>query len=150
MRRRLFGILGTLTVVGLLTTPVASADPGQSGWDSGTGSFFDACTGEQVDNSFTIHEMSGDAAPFHFNLHLVGIGETTGTGYVGSTVDNESVHALPDGNGLFGRIITVRIVSEGSSPNQLVFAMHYHLVLDANNNVISGFFDVNNGSCQGS
>ena len=149
MRRRLTIFLGTLAVVGLLATPVASADPGQSSWESGTGSFFDACTGEQVDNSFRTHFMSGDTAPFHFNVQLVGIGETTGTRYVGSTVDNESVHFLSDGNVMAGRIITVRVVSAGSSPNQVGFSLHYHLVLDANNNVISGFFDLNNGSCQG-
>jgi len=150
MRRRLSVFLGNLLVVGLLTTPVASAAPGQNSWESGTGTFFDGCTGEQVDNSFSVHFMSGDGAPFHFNLQLVGIGETTGARYVGSTVDNESVHALPDGTVLAGRIINVRVVSQGSSPNSLVFALHYHLVLDANNNVISGFFDMNNGSCQGS
>jgi hypothetical protein len=150
MLRRILGALGALVAVGLLATPVVSADPGQNGWESGTGSFFDSCTGEQVDNTYTTHFMSGDAAPSHFNVHVVGIGETTGMRYVGSTVDNESVHALPGGNGMGGRIITVRVVSQGSSPNQIGFALHYHLVVDANGNVISGFFDINsNGSCQG-
>jgi hypothetical protein len=138
-----------LAGLGLLTTPVASAAPGQNSWDSGTGSFFDGCTGEWVDNSDAIHEMSGDHAPFHFNLHLAGIGETTGTTYIGNTINNQSVHPLPDGNGMGGAVITVRVVSQGSSPNQVGFALHYHLVVDANGNVISGFFDLNNGSCQG-
>ena len=150
MRRRLSIILATLVAVGLVATPVASAAPGQNSWESGDGAFFDACTGEVVDNHFSTHVMSGDAAPFHFNVHLTGIGETTGTRYVGNTIDNESVHFLSDGNTMAGRIITVRVVSEGSSPNQVGFYMHYHLVLDANNNVISGFFEQNNGSCPGS
>jgi hypothetical protein len=94
--------------------------------------------------------MSGDAAPFHLNLHLVGVGETTGARYEGTTLDNQSVHLLPDGNGMGGEVFTVRVVSQGSSPNSLVFDLHYHLVVDANGNVISGFFDINsNGSCQG-
>jgi hypothetical protein len=149
MRRRLTIFLGTLTVVGLLATPVASADPGQSSWESGTGTFFDGCTGELVDNSYNVHFMSGDGAPSHFNLQLVGIGETTGARYIGSTVDNESVHALPDGTVLAGQVLDVRVESQGSSPNSLSFALHYHLVLDADGNVISGFFDVTSGSCQG-
>jgi hypothetical protein len=151
MRRRLPLFLGTLLVVGLLATPVVSAAPGQNSWDGGTGRFFDGCTGEWVDNSYTTHEMSGDHAPFHFNLHLEGVGETTGATYIGNTINNQSVHPLPDGNGMGGQVLTVRVVSQGSLPNQLVFALHYHLVVDANGNVISGFFDINsNGSCQGS
>jgi hypothetical protein len=151
MRRRILSALGALAVVGLLTTPVASAAPGQNSWDNGAGRFFDGCTGEWVDNTYTTHEMSGDHAPFHFNLHLVGIGETTGMSYIGNTINNQSVHPLPDGNGMGGQVFTVRVVSQGSSPNSLVFAFHYHLVVDANGNVISGFFDINSdGSCQGS
>src|SRR3954447_23156538 len=73
----------------VLATGVASAAPGQSGWDSGSGQLFDGCTGEYVDNDFTVHVVETDAGPFHLNLHLTGIGETSGSRYVGNTIDNE-------------------------------------------------------------
>jgi hypothetical protein len=150
MRRRLSVILGTLFVVGLLATPVASAAPGQNSWDSNDGTFFNDCTGEVVDNSFHVHFLNTDSGLFHFNLHLVGVGETTGARYEGQTVDNEFGHALPDGTFLIDQVERVRLVSQGRSANSTAFSLHFHLVIDSDGNVISGFFDLSQGVCQGS
>src|SRR6187397_2844515 len=86
--RRLLGFIGALAVAALLATPVASAAPGQSGWEDGSGQLFDVCTGEFVDNDFLIHVVATDSGPFHLNVQVQGIGETTGSRYVGNTIDN--------------------------------------------------------------
>ena len=57
MRRRLFGILGALAVVCLLAAPVSAAAPLENGWDTFTGSVFDSCTGEVVDNRGKVHTV---------------------------------------------------------------------------------------------
>ena len=134
----------------VLVSGVASAAPGQSVRDSGSGQLFDECTGELVDDTFTIHFVETASGPFHLNVHIEGVGETSGLRYVGNTIDNEFGHARPDGNFLIDQVQHVRLVSQGNSPNSLVFAIHFHLVVDADNNVISGMFDINNGECQGS
>ena len=133
----------------VLATGVASAAPGQSGWDSGSGRLFDGCTGEWVDNDFTVHVVETNSGHFHLNLHIEGIGETSGSRYVGNTIDNEFGHALPDGNFLIDQVQNVRLVSQGKLPNSLVFAIHLHMVVDADGNVISGKIDINGGQCQG-
>jgi hypothetical protein len=150
MRRSLLSAVGALAIVGLLSTPVVSAAPGQSSWESGDGAFFDQCTGEVVDNSFNVHFVSTDAGPSHFNLHLVGVGETTGARYEGQDVDNEFGHALPDGTFLIDQVLRVRVESQGNSANLTVISLHFHLVVDSEGNVISGFFDISQGICQGS
>lgn len=150
MRLRLSTVLGTLMVVGLLATPVASAAPGQSSWESGEVHVFDQCTGETIDGTFNTHLVETDNGPFHFNVHLQAIGETTGSLYVGDTFDNEFGHALPDGTFLINTLVTVRVVSQGSLSNLIVFTLHFHLVVDSDGNVISGFFDTSSGECQGS
>ena len=147
--RRLLGFIGALAVAALLATPVASAAPGQSGWEDGSGQLFDVCTGEFVDNDFLIHVVATDSGPFHLNVQVQGIGETTGSRYVGNTIDNEFAHALPDGNFLIDQVLNVRLVSQGNLPNSLVFAIHLHLVVDADGNVISGMININTGECQG-
>ena len=117
MRRRLPIILGTLAVVGLLATPVASAAPGQSFWESGTGRVLDECTGEYFDNVFNTHFVETDSGPSHFNTHVEGIGETSGSRYVGENVDNEFFHALPDGTFMIDQVLNVRVVGVGKLPN---------------------------------
>jgi len=148
--RRLLGFVSALGVAGLLAAPVVSAAPAQSGWDGGSGRLFDNCTGEYVVNDFTVHVVEADSGLFHVNTRLEGIGETTGSRYVGTTIDNEFVHALPDGNFLIDQVLYVRLVSQGDLPNSLVFAIHLHLVVDPDGNVISGMTNINAGECQGS
>jgi len=148
MRRRLSIIFGALAIVGLLTTPVASAAPGQSSWDSDVGQVFNQCTGEVFDNSFTAHQVETESGPFHFNVHVVGIGETSGSRYVGENVDNEFLHARPDGTFTVDQVLNVRVVSKGNLPNSWL-TVRIHLVVDAEGNVISGTSDVAFG-CRGS
>jgi hypothetical protein len=137
MRRRLSIVLGTLAVVGLLAPAVATAAPGQSSWDSGTGRAFDQCTGEYFDNDFNAHFVETDSGPFHFNVHVEGIGETSGSRYVGENVDNELFHAHPDGTFVIDQVLKVRVVSQGNLPNSWL-KLRMHLVVDSDDNVISG------------
>ena len=147
MRRRLSIIIGTLAVVGLLAPGVASAAAGQSSWDSGTGVALDQCTGEYFDNVFNAHFVETDSGPFHFNTHVEGIGETSGSRYVGENTDLEIFHALPDGNFMIDQVLNVRVVSLGNLPNSWV-TIHVHLVVDSDGNVISGSSDFSFG-CHG-
>jgi hypothetical protein len=147
MRRRLCIILGTLAVVGLLATPVATAAPGQSSWESGTGVVLDQCTGESFDNTFNAHHVETDSGPFHFNVHVEGIGQTSGSRYVGENVDNEFFHARPDGSFMIDQVLNVRVASQGKLPNSWV-TIRIHLVVDSDGNVISGTSDISFG-CHG-
>ena len=146
MRRRMSIILGALAVVGLLATPVASAAPGQSFWDSGTGVVLDECTGEYFDNTFNAHFVETDSGPAHFNTHVEGIGETSGSRYVGENVNNYFLHALPDGSFMIDQVLNVRVVSQGNLPDSWL-AIRTHLVVDSDGNVISGSSDFSFG-CQ--
>lgn len=148
MRGRLFSFLSALAVVGLLATPVASAAPGQSSWESGTGIAFDQCTGESFDNVSNAHFVETVSGPSHFNVHVAGIGETSGSRYVNDNVDNESFHALPDGTFMFDQVQIVRVETQGNLPNSWV-TVRVHLVFDSDGNVISGTSDVSFG-CHGS
>ena len=147
MRRRMSIIFGTLAVVGLLATPVASAAPGQSFWESGTGVVLDECTGENFDNTFNAHFVETDSGPFHFNTHVEGIGETSGSRYVGNNVDNEFFHALPDDTFGIDQVLNVRVVSQGNLPNSWL-TVRIHLVVDSDGTVISGTEEVAFG-CRG-
>ena len=140
MRRRLSIMLGTLAVVGLLTTPVASAAPGQSSWEDGTGVVLNQCTGESFDNVFNVHFVETESGPSHFNTHIEGIGQTSGSRYVGNNVDNEFFHALPDGTFMIDQVLSIRVVSQGNLPNSRLM-VHVHLVVDSDGNVISGTSD---------
>ena len=141
MRRRMSIILGTIAVVGLLATPVASAAPGQSFWESGTGRVLDECTGEYFDNTFNTHFVETDSGPSHFNTHVEGIGETSGSRYVGDNVGNGFLHALPDGTFMIDQVLVVRTVSVGNLPNSWI-TIRVHLVVDSDGNVISGTSDI--------
>jgi hypothetical protein len=138
------GVLMSLVLV----TGVASAAPGQSFRDSGTGKVTDQCTGEVFDDTFNIHVVATASGPFHFNVHIEGIGEKSGSRYVGNNVDNEFAHANPDGTFTVDQVLSVHVVSQGNLPNSL-FTIHTHLVVDSDNNVISGRTD-SSFACQGS
>ena len=116
-RLRLLGVLGALAVASLLAAPVALADPGQSGWGSGPERLFNACTNEYVDDTFNAHFVETASGPSHFNAHVVGVGETSGSTYFGESTGNAFVHALPDGTFLVDQIDNVRLVSRGSPSN---------------------------------
>jgi hypothetical protein len=134
----------------VLVAGVASAAPGQSSWESNAGTIFDQCTGENVNNTTYSHFVETESGPSHFNVHIVGIGETSGALYVGNNLDNEFFHALPDGTFMIDQVLNIRLVSQGNLSNALVLAVHIHLVLDADFNVISGKIDITGLECQGS
>ena len=139
------GVVMSLAVA----TGVAWAAPGQSSWESNAGTILDQCTGENVDNTTYSHFVETDSGPYHFNVHIVGIGETSGARYVGNNLDNEFFHALPDGTFMIDQVLNIRLVSQGNLANSLVLAVHVHVVVDADGNVISGKIDINGGECQG-
>jgi hypothetical protein len=139
MRRRLAFI--ALAVAGLLATPVVSAAPAGSSWESGTGRIFDECAGEYVDNTFTAHFVETGSGLFHFNVQIAGTGETSGSSYIGGNEDNEYFHASPDGTFTFDQVLNIRLVGEGKLGNSWV-AVRIHVILDADGNVISGRGDV--------
>ena len=147
MRRRLCIIFGALALIGLLVTGVASAAPGQSGWDSGSGAVLRRVHGRDFDNNFNVHVVETNSGPFHLNLKVEGIGETSGSRYVGENIDNEFFHALPDGTFMIDQVLNVRVVSQGNLPNSW-FTIHVHLVVDSDGNVISGTSDFSFG-CHG-
>jgi len=147
MRRRFLGVLGALAVASLLAAPVALADPGQSGWDDGSGQILDSCTGELVDNDFNVHFVETATGPSHFNTHIVGTGETSGSKYVGENVGNGFVHAAPDGTFMVDQVANIRLVSHGDLGNSFI-TVRIHLIIDSNGHVISGRMDVASG-CHG-
>ena len=67
---------------------VATAAPGQSEWDSGVWNVTNGCTGEQIVGTFESTSSSTEIGPSHFNVHLVGVGQTTGARYEGQTESN--------------------------------------------------------------
>ena len=148
MRRRLSSMLATLAVVGLLATPVASAAPGQSSWEIVGGTAPNQCTGENFVNSGMVHFVETDTGLFHFNNHLEGVGESSGTRYVINTQDNEFLHAAADGSYTMDQVLNLRIVSKGNLPNSWL-TVRIHLVFDSDGNVISGTSDFSFG-CHGS
>ena len=147
MRRRLFGILGAVAVVCLLAAPVSAAAPLENGWDTFTGSVFDSCTGEVVDNSGKVHTVLTESIS-HNNVHLVGIGETSGVAYVGSNTINAPVHVAADGSYTADLRVHVSLVSMGSSPNAQT-TIRLHQVFDADGNLISETSDLSS-DCRGS
>jgi len=147
MRRRLLGILGALVVSCLLAAPVSAAAPLENGWDTFTGSVFDSCTGEVVDNSGKVHTVLTESTS-HNNVHLVGIGETSGVAYVGSNTINAPVHVAADGSYTADLRVHVSLVSMGGSPNAQT-TIRLHQVFDADGNLISETSDFSS-DCRGS
>jgi hypothetical protein len=148
MRRRLSIIVGTLVVVGLLATPVASAAPGQSSWEIVGGTVWDQCTDEYFDNSGVVHFVETATGPFHFNNHLEGIGKSSGARYVINTQDNEFLHAAPDGTYAYDQVVNLRIVTVGNLPDSWL-TIRLRLVFDSQGNLISEKSDFS-FRCQGS
>jgi len=139
MARRLVGpragfasAFAITAVMLMLTSPVAAA---QSGWQTFTGSVFNSCTGEVIDNGGTDHSVVTNGF-VHENVHYVGTGESSGATYVG---DNEiNVPAHPSAGGTFTTdfTVTVNLVSTGGASNlRLTFSDQQ--VFDSSGNLIS-------------
>jgi hypothetical protein len=147
-RLRLFGLVGALALAGLLAAPVAAAGPVNQGWDMVGGRAPDQCTGEYFDNSGKVHFVEEDSGLFHFNVHVEGLGETSGLRYVYDVQDNENLHAAPDGTYIYDRVLNFGLVSQGSSPNQRL-TIRIRQVFDSQGNLISDSENVS-FDCQGS
>ena len=135
MRPRLFGFIGALAVASLLAAPVSAAAPLENGWVTFTGSVFNGCTGELVDNGGSDHSVVTNGFA-HDNVHYVGVGESSGVTYVGDNTINARVH--PSANGTFTAdfMVSVNLVSTGSPPNlRLTFSDQQ--VFDSSGNLIS-------------
>jgi len=136
MRRRLFSILGALAVVGLLAAPVSAAAPVEKGWDSIIGGrAFDQCTNEWFDNNGRVHTVLKDTASpqpsVHNNVHLEGIGESSGGAYVYNTTINSHVHVAADGSYTADQAVHFILVSKGNAPNmRITFLLHQAFASD--------------------
>jgi hypothetical protein len=149
MRRRLFGILGTLAVAGLLASPVSAAAPVENGWNTFTGRIPDnSCTGEAIDDHGSTHSVILPGPFSHLNVHWVGIGETSGVAYVSDTTINAPAHRSPDGTFTFDFLVNLNVVSAGGSSNA-TFKLADHQVYDSSGNLISETTNVSS-ACRGS
>ena len=84
----------------------------------------------------------------HNNVHLVGIGETSGVAYVGNNTINAPVHVAADGSYTADLRVHISLVSMGSSPNAQT-TIRLHQVFDSDGNLISETSDFSS-DCRGS
>jgi len=137
LRLRLFGLFGAVALAGLLAAPVAATGPVGQEWDAIVGGrAFDQCSCEYFDNSGKVHFLGSDSGLFHFNVHIEGVGESSGLRYVYDAVDNENLHANPDGTYSYDHIVNFGLKSQGSSPNQRI-TVRIRQVFDSQGNLIS-------------
>ena len=134
--RRVFSVIGAMAVVGLLAAP-ASAAPASNERDTFTGGhLFSPCTGEWVDNSGSFHGVNLGNGYFHLNVHFVGIGESSGMTYVGNNELISPARLNADGTVTVDTSASVKLVSAGPLPNQIVTVRNVQ-IYDANGNLIS-------------
>ena len=138
----LVGVVMSLVVV----TGVAAAAPGQSSWDGGAFTQWDPCTGENVDQTFTVHFVNTDSVS-HFNFHSIGIGETTGATYTGVRAGTEVDHFLSGGTIAVDNTFNVYLVGHGSLSNSYLQG-RIHAIFDALGNLLSGTINFDSG-CRG-
>jgi hypothetical protein len=118
---------------------------------------FDACTGEGVQVTGTIHVVTvltqdsngGTHTQMHFNVQGVsGVGVLSGTKYRG--IHNET-HASNSGGPApseFTTRIDIRLISEGSSSNFTIRDALVHVTIDANGSVTASIDNLAVGECQ--
>src|SRR5215471_13549814 len=135
MRRSLLTLLGAIALIGAMAAPVSAAPVTENGWDAIIGGrAFNSCTGEWFDNNGKVHNVNKDTSGlFHYNVHVVGVGETSGQRYQYNAGDNEQVQASPDGTFTFHQVINFGLVSQGGSSN-LRLTLRLTQVFDANGN----------------
>ena len=115
--------------------PSRPQPPARARGTAAPGRAFDQCTGEYFDNIFNAHFVETDSGHFHFNDHLEGIGESSGSRYVGNNVDNEFFHAPADGTFMIDQVLNLRVVSKGNLPNSWL-TIRIHLVVASDGNVL--------------
>lgn len=133
--RRLLSFFAALAVASLLAAPVSAAAPLENGWETFTGSVFNPCTGELVDNGGTDHFVVTNGFA-HDNVHYVGVGESSGVTYVGNNTINAPVHPSAHGTFTADFMVTINLVSTGSAPNQRL-TLSDQQVFDSSGNLIS-------------
>jgi len=141
--RALWAVLVGVVMSLVMATGVASAAPGQTSWDGGAFTQWDPCTGENVDQTFTVHFVDTDSVS-HFNFHSDGIGETSGASYVGTRAGTEIVHALPDGTFSDDFTFNLYLVGHGTLSNSY-FTGRIHIIVDAYGNFLSGTMTFDSG-----
>ena len=109
---------------------------------------YSTCTGEEIPTTGFVHEtftVTTTAIGIihlvaHVNVHVVGTSPATGETYVVQDVFN---FTLPDASDLSEGTdqIRVQLITKGSSPNQVVFSVKYHLTYNANGTITSFFSD---------
>ena len=147
--RRLISIFAALVVAGVLAAPASAAAPLENGWDTFTGSLFDQCTGEVVDNSGTTHAVLLANGLEHLNVQLVGIGESSGVTYVGHNAVAAPLPIHPSADGTFTAtaLVSVLLVSNDGSPNQMISFRDVQ-VFDSSGNLLSDTFTMS-FNCRG-
>ena len=70
--RRLVSFLAVFAVASLAAAPVSAAAPIENGWNTFTGSVFNSCTGEVIDDHGSVDTVLLRLS--HTNVHWVGIG----------------------------------------------------------------------------
>ena len=109
---------------------------------------YSTCSGEEIPTTGFIHETftATETATgiihllAHVNVHVVGTSPTTGETYV---VQDVFTASFPDAADLTEGTdqIRLQLITKGSSPNQAVFTVKYHLTYNANGTITSLFSD---------
>jgi hypothetical protein len=136
--------LGILSLVGTVAALAAFAPAGQAAASVSTKfpvsfSLFDPCTNENVDfsgSAMAVLQTTQDHLIFHsVDIHVTGIGETTGTGY------HETFSVLiaeqgTDETGPYAETNSVhsRLITPGGG-NDLAFDIIFHFTITANGDV---------------
>ena len=137
MRGRLFSVIGAMAVIGLLATPVSAAAPLENGWVTFTGRIpYNSCTGEAIDDHGSVHTVLLPGPFSHFNVHWVGVGESSGAAYVSDATNNTPAHRSPDGTFTADVLLNLNIVSQGALSNT-VLKFTDQQVFDSSGNLIS-------------
>ena len=109
---------------------------------------YSTCTGEEIRTTGFIHEtftvtQTGTGIIHlvaHVNVHVVGTSSTTGETYVVQDVFSANWPAAADLSEGTDQI-RLQLITKGSSPNQVVFSVKYHLTYNANGTITSSFSD---------
>jgi hypothetical protein len=113
-----------------------------------SGPVFDACTGETILLSGSVHMLTSTTIDenggmhLHTQFNLAGVGGETEAGvkyHVQNTFTRTDI-LLPSGAGNGGTIQSVRFVSQGNEPD-LVLRLLLHITVNANGELTGGVFE---------
>jgi hypothetical protein len=118
---------------------------------------FDACTGEGVHVTGTIHRVTvttvdangGTHMEMHFNVQGVsGVGLVTGTQYRGIHTETHSSNASGSGASEFTTVIDIKLIAEGSADNLTIRDVLIHSTTNADGTVTANIDNMTIGECR--